>query len=268
MENAALEFIGASVGYGAATIVRDVSLSVAPGQIVGLIGPNGAGKSTLVRALTGDASLTRGSINLLGRPLTEFGHEERARVLAVVPQSITVPYSMTVREYVALGRSAHRSRFGSFSEDDERSLARALTITDIDYLQHKGVDELSGGELQRVAVAQALVSEPKVLLLDEPTNHLDLRHRLSLLQLVRDLTGEGLAVLGVFHDFELAARYSDALAVVRPVDLKDGHIVSEVSAAAEPGAVVTERMVAEVFAVEAKVWRDDETGATVVVPRH
>ena len=267
MERLALEFAGASVGYGSATIVRNVTLSVAPGEILGLIGPNGAGKSTLVRALTGDAEITGGTIHLMGRPLSDYGHEERARVLAVVPQNITVPYAMSVREFVALGRSAHPSRFGSFGAEDERALARALELTDTDYLQAKGVDELSGGELQRVAVAQALVSEPKVLLLDEPTNHLDLRHRLSLLQIVRDLTGEGLAVLGVFHDFELAARYSDVLSVVRPVELTEGHIVSEVSMPGAPATVVTEQMVGEVFAVDAKVWRDDETGATVVVPR-
>lgn len=267
MAGPSLEFNAASVGYGDTVIVRNVTLAVQPGQIVGLIGPNGSGKSTLVRALTSDADFIGGRINVLGRSLSEYAPEERARVLAVVPQSITVPYAMTVREYVALGRSAHRSRFGSLSPEDRTALECALRLTDTDYLHDKGVDELSGGELQRVAVAQALVSEPKVLLLDEPTNHLDLRHRLSLLQLVRDLTADGLAVLGVFHDFELAARYSDALSVVRPVDLTEGHIVSQVSEPSGPAAVVTEQMVREVFAVDAKVWHDGETGATVVVPR-
>ena len=205
---------------------------------------------------------------MLGRDIGELTHRARAQVLSVVPQSVIAPYAMTVREFVALGRSAHRDRFAPFGAADQAALDRVLGLTDTDYLADKAVGELSGGELQRAAVAQALVAEPQVLILDEPTNHLDLRHRLALLNLVRTLAADGLAVLGVFHDFDLASRYADELAVVVPADLVDGRVISDLTSAAPPAQVLSETMVREVFAVDAKVIQDAETGQRVVIPRN
>ena len=264
---AAVRFDNATVGYGQQPVVVGASFSIEPGQFLGLLGPNGAGKSTLVKSITGDAAVLAGQVHLLGRPLSDYSSRERARVLGVVPQSVAVPYAMTVREYVALGRSSHRGRLSEMAPADQDALARTLQLTDVDYLADKQLSALSGGELQRTAVAQALVSEPRALLLDEPTNHLDLRHRLALLDLIRDLVDQtGLAVLGVFHDFDLAARYSDLLSVVVPHDLVDGQITSAVTSPAPPAEVLTEDLISSVFAVEASVQHDALTGSIVVIP--
>ncbi len=132
-----------------------------------------------------------------------------------------------------------------------------MELTDTARLADKCVDELSGGDLQRLTLAQALAQEPRVLLLDEPTSHLDLNHTLQVLDLVRQLADDGMAVLGVFHDLGMAARYADRIAVVA-----QGRIVRS----GPPRDVVDEALFADVFHVKAVVGIDAVTGALAVTP--
>jgi iron complex transport system ATP-binding protein len=132
-----------------------------------------------------------------------------------------------------------------------------MTLTDTDRLSDVPVDTLSGGDLQRLTLAQALAQEPSVLLLDEPTSHLDLNHRLQVLDVVRSLADEGMAVLAVFHDLDMAARYSDRLAVVA-----DGGIGVQ----GPPAVVLTSETLSAVFGVRAVIGRDAVTGAVQVTP--
>ncbi|MDO9173233.1 MAG: ABC transporter ATP-binding protein, partial [Actinomycetota bacterium] len=166
---APLRFERADVGYGAQCVVGSVSLEVAAGEIVGLVGPNGAGKSTLLRAITGDADLLGGELRVLGRDARTLPVRERARLVGVVPQHVTSAFSLPAREFVALARHSHMPRFASLSEHDAEIVERAMERTDTLRLAEKPADELSGGDLQRLAYAQTLAQEPKVLLLDEPT---------------------------------------------------------------------------------------------------
>ena len=208
-----LSYEAATVGYDE-PVVSDASLVVRPGEIVGLIGPNGAGKTTLVRAATGGARLFAGGVSVDGRPVGAYSRLELARVLAVLPQTVPATFSFSALQYVEMGRHAHVSRFGDLTAHDRQVVSNALELTDTAHLADKPVDTLSGGDLQRLTLAQALAQEPAVLLLDEPTSHLDLNHRLQVLDVVRSLADGGLAVLAVFHDLDMAARYADRLAVV------------------------------------------------------
>ena len=224
---------------------------------MGLVGPNGAGKSTLLRAVTSDAELLGGTIEVAGRSVVGLDAKERARLVGVVPQAMTPAPGFTAREVVRMGRHPHLPRFGQPGIDDERVVDDAMAMTDTARLADTYAEELSGGDLQRVALAQALAQEPSVLLLDEPTSHLDLNHRLQVLDLVRMLAETGLAVLVVFHDLDLAARYSDRLAVVAS---------GQFGVADRPERVLTAETVRKVFGVRAVVGIDPVTGSVNVVP--
>ena len=253
-----LAYAAATVGYGQTVIVANADLDVRAGEIVGLVGPNGAGKSTLLRAVTGDADLLGGALALAGADASALTALERARLVGVVPQQVTAAFSVGARDFVLMGRHPHLTRFAMPGEHDLAVVDRAMTLTDTIHLAQKVTDELSGGDLQRLALAQALAQEPKLLLLDEPTSHLDLNHRLQVLDLVRQLArDEGIGVLAVFHDLDLAARYSDRIAVVSS---------GAVAPAETPTRAITTATVREVFGVRAVVGIDPVTGTVSVTP--
>jgi iron complex transport system ATP-binding protein len=254
--SASLRYEAASVGYDA-PVVSDATLEVRPGEVVGLIGPNGAGKTTLVRAVSGGARLFSGSITVADRPVGAYSRTELACLVAVLPQSNPSAFAFTSRQFVEMGRHAHVSRFGDLGARDHAAVERAMALTDTASLSDRLVDELSGGDLQRLTLAQALAQDPSVLLLDEPTSHLDLNHRLQVLDVVRSLADEGLAVLAVFHDLDMAARYSDRLAVVA-----GGHVAEQGS----PVEVLTQETLRRVFGVAAVIGTDAVTGSVQVLP--
>jgi len=252
-----LTYAEATVGYPGVTVVRSASLSVAPGEVVGLIGPNGAGKSTLLRAVTGTAHVTSGAVLFAGRELGRYSPRERACIVGVVPQSVSASFAFSAREFVLMGRHPHLGRLQHPGAADLELAEQVMERTDTLRLADEPVDTLSGGDLQRLALAQALAQEPSVLLLDEATSHLDLNHRLQVLDLVRELADGGLAVLAVFHDLDLAARFSDRLGVVAAGSL--GPVGS-------PDEVLTAPLLAEVFGVRAVVGTDAVTGSVSVTP--
>jgi len=252
-----LRYAEATVGYAGEAVVRGAGLTVESGEIVGLVGPNGAGKSTLLRAITGDSELLCGSIELAGVRLVDLTPQRRASLVGVVPQQVSVAFSFAAAEFVEMGRHPHLPRFGRPGPEDVRAVETAMDLTDTAHLADKPVDALSGGDLQRLAFAQVLATEPRILLLDEPVSHLDLNHRLQVLDLTRALAEKGLGVLAVFHDLELACRYADRIAVVASGSLHP---------AGPPARVVTAEMLRSVFGVRAVVGTDPVTGTLAVTP--
>jgi iron complex transport system ATP-binding protein len=252
-----LAYAATDVGYNGTAVVRCVDLSIVAGEIVGLVGPNGAGKSTLLRAVTGDAELIGGTLSLDGVDVRSISPLQRARLVGVVPQQVTAAFSLPAREFVAMGRHPHLARFAALTAADDEVVERAMRLTDTLRLADRPTDALSGGDLQRLALAQALAQEPAVLLLDEPVSHLDLNHRLQVLDLTRELAGQGIAVLAVFHDLDLAARYADRICVIAE---------GGVQATGTPSAVITTELLREVFGVRAVVGTDLVTGSVSVTP--
>lgn len=201
-----------SGGYGSGLIVQDVSFSVAKGELFGILGPNGSGKTTLLNMISGLQPPESGAVFLVGKTVDSYKPKELARVLAVLPQLSGSQFAYTVKETVSLGRYAHQSGFfKSWSERDEQAVQQAMSRTGTAHFHNKPLSALSGGERQRVFLAQALAQEPDVLLLDEPTNHLDLAYQKELLDLLKDMTKNGLTVLSIFHDLNLASLYCDRL---------------------------------------------------------
>jgi iron complex transport system ATP-binding protein len=252
----ALAYRDATVGYER-PVVSGASVTVRSGEVVGLIGPNGAGKSTMLRAVTGGARVLGGTLEVLGRTRADYDARSLARVVAALPQNVTATFRFSAREFVEMGRHPHLGRFADLSSHDESVVDQAMTRTDTARLASEPVDTLSGGDLQRLTLAQTLAQEPAILLLDEPTSHLDLNHRLQVLDLVRRLADEGLAVLAVFHDLDMAARYSDTLAVVH-----DGGV----GPCGTPREVLTGALLGDVFGVSAVIGTDAVTGSVSVTP--
>lgn len=253
----ALEFAEVSVGYAGRAVVSGATFAVGAGEFVGLVGPNGAGKSTLLRAVTGGADILSGEVVLEGASAHRMVARERARLVGVVPQSVVPPFAFTARAFVEMGRHPHLTRLGTLGEDDRRVVHDAMERTDTARLADERADELSGGDLQRLTLAQALSQQPRVLLLDEPTSHLDLNHALQVLDLVRALADDGLAVLAVFHDLEIAARYADRIAIVSDATVRPP---------SSPAEALDARVVSEVFGVRAVVGTDPVTGSVSVTP--
>ena len=197
-----------TVQYGSLKVVDGVSFTLSPGMWLMLCGPNGAGKSTLVGAV---AQTTRysGSVTLAGRNARSYSPAEYARKVGVLSQKNTVGYAFSVEEVVALGRYAHRKGLFSRTDDgDQAMIDAALEAAGLEDMRHQNVLTLSGGELQRTFLAQALCQNPQILILDEPANHLDLSFQEKLFELIGDwLRQPGRAVISVVHDLSMARKF-------------------------------------------------------------
>jgi iron complex transport system ATP-binding protein len=209
-----------TVGYDKKSVLRDVSLNLAPGQVLGVVGPNGVGKSTLLKAASGVLAPFNGDVLLEGERLSAFPPERRAQAIAVVAQARYLPESFPAIDVVLMGRTPYLGWLGREGDADFRIALEAMIRTGTDPFVDRKVGELSGGEQQRVLIARALAQSPRILLLDEPTAHLDLKHQEEVLLLVRSLAVEqGLAVMITLHDLNLVARFADTVAL-----LSDGAI--------------------------------------------
>jgi iron complex transport system ATP-binding protein len=255
---ALLEADGLSFAYGARPVLTDVSLTVAPGELVGVIGPNGGGKTTLVRLLSGVLAPRAGSVRLGGRPLAAHRRRELARRLAVVPQDPTVEFPFTALEVVLMGRAAHLPALGFPGERDLALARAAMSQLDVGGVEDRPLDRLSGGERQSVLLARALAQEPQALLLDEPTTHLDLRHQAGIYDVVQDLRRErGTAVLSVLHDLNLAALYCDRLIL-----LAGGRVAAQ----GTPREVLAADRLAAAYGAPVQVAANPVTGGPIVLP--
>ena len=224
-EDISFGYPGASGGAGKPerAVVREVTLCVAQGEMVGLLGPNGAGKSTLLKLATGIIQPQVGRVRVEGSDLRRLRREEVARRIAVVPQDFAVQFAYTVRQVVELGRTPYLGAWGAVGQADRAAVDAALATTGCLALADRIFNELSGGERQRVVIALALAQQPHILLLDEPTAHLDIRYQIETLALVRRLNRtQGLTVVATMHDLNLAARYFPRLILFDGVVVADG----------------------------------------------
>jgi iron complex transport system ATP-binding protein len=246
-----------TAGYGERTAIRNVDLSVRAGEVVGLVGPNGSGKTTVIRVASRTLPPRSGRVRIDGRDPYSMRAREVARSVAVVPQEFAPAFSFTVLEVILMGRSPYLSPWGGGGARDFQRAREAAETLRVQHLADRPVEELSGGEKQRVILAQALSQDAPVLLLDEPTTHLDVRHVVGILDIVRGLAvSEEKAVLVIFHDLNLASAYCDRL-----VALDVGAVVAE----GRPEEVVTRTFLRQVYEVEGEVVPHFATGRPTVL---
>jgi iron complex transport system ATP-binding protein len=218
--------------------LRDVSMEVAPGELLVVAGPNGSGKSTLFRALLGMVARSHGEVTIAGKELGHWKRDALAQHVGAVAQREETVFPQRVADAVLLGRWARLGPLAPVSLADRGAMATALSRTGLVPLADRRTDTLSGGEWQRVRLARALAGEPRMLLLDEPGTALDLAHEMAMLELLRQLTNDGIGILAITHHLNAAVQYAD-----RVLLLDRG----SVAAVGRPAEVLTSEMVSRVF---------------------
>lgn len=246
-----LDIEGLVCRYGSTEVLHGVNLST-DANLIAVVGPNAAGKSTLVKCIAGQMPF-EGDIAFDGTLIGRMD-DPSSDLVGYMPQQHMQASSMTVYEAVLLGRITHL-RWSPGSEDTS-TVDRVLHELNMDGMAGKRLDELSGGQMQMVSIAQTLVKEPRLLVMDEPTNNLDMQRQLEMFEVVKVLSRQrGLVTLVVLHDLNLAARFADEIVV-----LMEGRIYGQGPAS----EVFTKEMLHDVYKVDADVMEDRDGRPHVV----
>jgi len=226
-------------------VLERVSFALEAGELLGVIGPNGSGKSTLSRVLSRVLKPGAGQVLVQSRPAEKFSRKELARKIAVVPQQSVIEFQYRALEVVLMGRAPYLGRFQLEGKRDLEVARNALLMTDCLELAERSMDEISGGERQRVILARALAQEPEILLADEPTTHLDLHHQVKFLGLLSALRKEKrISALFTTHDLNLAGIFADRILILDR---------GKVAALGTPEEVLDPELVSRIYRVKLKV---------------
>lgn len=230
-----------SYAYGKHQVLKDISFTAQPGNCVGILGNNGAGKSTLITCLNKIRKPNSGSVLVDGANVFQMSRQETARTIAYVAQKNEMSQT-TVYDAVLLGRKPYM-KWGLVKEDYDLCDEMLERIGMADF-KLRYINELSGGEAQKVMLARAFVQQPKILLLDEPTSNLDPRNQYEMMKLVREMAQEhGITVLVVIHDLNLALRYCNRFLFV-----KDGLVYDY-----GDQSVITQQSLRDVYGIDASI---------------
>lgn len=245
-----LKIKNVSFSYESVKALENISFEAKDSEVLGVIGPNGSGKTTLLRCINRMLKPKVGTVLIDEEDISQLDRMEIARKIGVVPQHSTI-FPFTVFDVILMGRFPHVKRLSGESSDDFEVVKNAMELTGTLHLSERLIDELSGGEMQRVIIARALAQEPDVLLLDEPTLHLDINHQLEVLELVRKITKEKkLITILVSHDLNLAARYCDKLLLLN---------LGKVHSIGSACEVLTPEKIKEVYHVDVEIMYHQPT---------
>ncbi len=243
--------------YRERPVLDGASLEIGEGEVFGILGPNGCGKTTLLKNLNRNLRPSAGSVIIDGQDVSEMAKKDIAQMVAAVPQANEIRFAFTVREIVAMGRMPFQRYFEGESGFDMQIVDQALKDVGLYDMRDFHINEMSGGERQRVIIARALAQTPKYLLMDEPTNHLDVNMQFEVLDLVHRLSREkGLTVVIVSHDLPMASRYCDRIALINE---------HKVMCCGTPEEVLTPENMRAVFNVDAELSVDSKTGKHTVL---
>lgn len=214
--------VGAKAQHGP-LVLNNVSFTLEDGEMVAFLGKNGAGKTTLLRIIPGFLPQISGEVLIDGVPVRTMSLQDKAKVIAYIPQFSHTAFAYTVKESVLMGRSPYISTFGKPSKQDEKRAEEVMEELGILQLKDRPTNEISGGERQLVLIARALMQNAKLLILDEPTSFLDYSNQLLVLEKATELTKKGYCCLYSTHNPDLALSYSS-----RVLAMKDGQVAFSV----------------------------------------
>jgi ABC-type cobalamin/Fe3+-siderophores transport system ATPase subunit len=237
------ELTNVGMRYGTADVLQSINLSFGAGEFAAIAGPNGAGKSTLLSVIAGLRTPSSGVCSFLGQATRKWNRRAFAQRVAVVLQTDHSGFPFTVEDIVYMGRMPYRSGLYE-SQEDREAAEKAMEETETTPFRHREFRTLSNGEKQRVLLASALAQTPEVLLLDEPSAHLDLHHQVSLYKLLWHLSRQGLLVIAVTHDLNVAGAQADRLIL-----LQNGRM----RAHGRPEVVMEPQIISDVFRVQVEI---------------
>ncbi len=248
-------------------VIAEVNLSLIAGQVLVIQGPNGSGKSTLMKGLARQLRPAAGTVSLGEKDIWQMNIGEFARQVAYVPQSVELPWEMTVHELVSLGRNPHQKWWSTALSKSEGALvASAMSRCGLDGMGTRKVNELSEGEKQRATIAMALAQEPHFILLDEPTANLDFRYQLELIAIIKELKAQNIGVAAILHDLNLCARVADQVLLVGK-SKAHANAASSVVALGSVKEVLQPAQLRAVFNVDLTILPDPDGDCDIYIPR-
>ncbi len=253
-QNSILSCNRLNAGYPKRPVLHDVNFEVESREWLGLIGPNGSGKTTLLQCLNSNLPFD-GEIFYKGRNLSSFSIRELASTMAYLRQNPNSGFSLTAREVASLGLLPHRGYLSRNSLQEQVEVEELFEELGLSKMLDRNLDAMSGGEQRMIFLAQAILQNPDLILLDEPTVHLDPGRQFEFLNKVEDMRQQGLTVISVFHDINLACRF-----VSRLMTLKNGKI----TAIGQPSEILKAETIHDLFGVNSEI-RSGPDGKTSVV---
>ena len=233
-----------SLSYKDKDILKNIDIDIKKGEIITILGPNGAGKSSLLNIISGEIDINKGEVYYEDSRLSELNIQERAYMRSVMSQTQPIVFDFSVREIVEMGWLDKGNL--RYSDNMNLAISGVLNDCDIQHLENRKFNTLSGGEQRRVHFARSLIQlwrasdnkDSRYLLLDEPTANLDLFHQINLMKMLKELSKDGVGILVILHDLNLAFKYSDKIAMI-----KNGSII----AYNEPKKIIDQNILSEVY---------------------
>ncbi len=243
---------------GGREIILGVDFTVEKGKFYSIIGPNGSGKTTLLRTIVASLEPESGDLFINNIPIEHLKGKELAKKLAYVSQNTNSDVDFNVLDYVLMGRYPYLGMFQSEGDKDLEYAQKSMELTNTWYLREKKLNEISGGERQRVVVARALTQDTPIILLDEPISQLDIHHQIELMDTLSNMVEmRRITIVAVLHDLNIASQYSDYIML-----LNDGKLVKN----GKPEEVLTKEVILEVYNMEVQVLQNPETGKPLIIP--
>ena len=238
-----IKLLNVSKFYDKTEVVQGLSIEIEQGKITALVGENGAGKSTVLSMMARFMKESSGEILFEGKPIRQIKDLEMAKRVAVLRQMNVTNVKLTIRELVELGRFPHSK--GRLTKHDHAKVDEALAFLTLHNIQHKYLDEISGGQCQRAFIAMVVAQDTDYILLDEPLNNLDMRNSVNIMKILRKLCdGLGKTIVMVIHDINFASAYADNM-----IAMKNGKLIK----AGTVDELMTEECLHDIFGMKCNV---------------
>ncbi|ACI60312.1 ABC transporter ATP-binding protein [Ureaplasma urealyticum] len=226
-------------------VLKNLTLDIKKNSFTTILGPNGCGKSTTAKAIVKLLKLKKGNIKVFDKNISELSFKQLAQLISYIPQSIEIPQGTRVIDFITFGRNPYLGISGILGKDDKAVIDLVINEMQLHDLKEKFMQELSGGQRQKVVLALCLVQDTPIILLDEPTTYLDIKNQYELLESLKKLQIlRQKTIIAILHDINQAIQYSDEVFV-----LKDGQIYAN----GNPNEIITKTLLKDVYNIDAQI---------------